>query len=316
MTTIEQWLTKFSQDKKPSEHTVRAYKTSLMTFGEFMETQDIFYATEEDIRAYISNLETKGLSRASIYYRLSPLKLYFKMLHGTGQIETDPFASIYYVIGKQEVNRQNADSERKMLSAEQIHKLLSFNWELISKNKYTQIRNKLIIYLLVDTGRRVSDICQILKYDIFEDYILFEKTKSTNGQGRSPISKITRSIIDEYLLLSQSQSLNKKRPQEYLFDVYEDSIRLIVKDLLAAIGIEKHRLNAHMIRHYVVTSMVQKGIDGKTISKITGMSPITMMTRYCHPSNEHLKKCHEIASIIDGNVSDGNIFACCPVTGT
>lgn len=296
--TPEEWLTMFSQDRSPSKHTLRAYRKAVERFIDFMGRIDIDSASETEIRAYITALEQEGNRRVTIYQRLVPLKLYFKTLHASGDIEVDPFARIHYTPGKEEINRQSADSERRAIGKVEVKRLLSFNWATVETDEANRIRNKMIIALLVDTGRRVSDICRVLRDDINEQYILFEQTKSTNGQGKAPISHYTFDLIQKYISLQQDKKLNGRWKEGYLLAVNEDSIRIIVNYAVDALGLKKHRLNAHVIRHFVVTAMVQNGIDIKTISKITGMSPITLLSRYCHPSDEQIAQSHGKAGII------------------
>ena len=296
--TPDQWLSMFQQDRSPSKHTLRAYRIAFKGFTNFIAREDIAFTSETEIRAYITSLEKAGNRRVTIYQRLVPLRLYFKTLHASGDIEADPFARIHYTPGKEEINRQNADSERRAIGKNEVKKLLDFNWATVETDEANRIRNKMIIALLVDTGRRVSDICRIWRNDINENYILFEQTKSTNGQGKAPISQYTFDLIQQYLILHKNKKLNGRWKEGYLLAINEDNVRSIVNDAVEALGLKKHRLNAHVIRHFVVTQMVQKGIDIKTISKITGMSPITLLSRYCHPSDEQIQESHSKAGIL------------------
>ncbi len=297
--TPQKWIESFKQDRNPSPHTIRAYETAFRCFQRFLDTKDILSTTEQDIRAYIATTEAQGSKRVTVCQRLVPLKLYFKTLHESGEILSTPFANIKYIAGIEETERQRADVGRKLLSEVEIRQLINFDWFFI-KGKDRQrkiIRNSMLIYLLVDTGRRVSDICRILREDVRGSEIIFNRTKSTTGKGISYISAKTASLIRQYLDLSKDCG-NGRWVKGYLVDITEQIVRRNISYAMEVLKIKRPRLNAHAINHFYVSNAINKGVQVDELSEITGKSIATLLKIYNHPSRNRVKEAHKRASIL------------------
>lgn len=300
-TTPKQFLSQFQQDRNPSLHTLRAYETSFKLIMEFYATTDISKLNEGDIRAFITHLEANHNTRSTITTRLAPLKQYFKMLHDSGEIPATPFARIHYAMGKEEHNRQRAEAQRKLLTKKEVQKLLKFDWYFVKGKDRDRIiaRNKMILHILADTGRRVADICRVLRKDIdFERLqIIFNHTKSTTGRGVSPITVTTSDLIRKYIDLSLGFS-NPKWNAGYLIDILEDTIRIQISEAMTELGIKRQGLNAHAIDHFFISHAREKGVSVDELSEITGKSVKTLLGIYNHPGQLRVKDAHSRASVV------------------
>lgn len=300
-TSPSQYLERFTQDRSPSLHTLRAYGEAFKRFSAFLDAKDIASATEQDIRAYITFLEAQGNIRATIASRLIPLKLYFKMLHESGEIPATPFARIHYTTGKEEYCARRAKVQRNLLTKADIKKLLGFNWYFLKgkDQERLKVRNKMILHILVDTGRRVVDICRILRKDcdIENLQIIFNHTKSTTGRGVSPVSLATAGLISQYIDLS-ADFTNPKWDAGLLIDIQEDSIRSQISEAMTEVGIKRPGLNAHAIDHFFITHALGRGITPDVISEMTGKSVKTLMSIYNHPGRDRVAEAHKMASVI------------------
>lgn len=303
--TPQEWIDSFKQDRNPSTHTIRAYETAFRNFQSFFEAKDISEATEQNIRAYIAVMEAQGNTRITICQRLVPLKCYFKTLHEAGIIQSTPFARIRYTAGAEEVNRQRAETQRKLLTVDQIQQLLQFDWFYVKgtdpDRKRRITRNKLIIHLLCDTGRRVADLCRILREDIDlkGKQIIFNHTKSTTGKGVSPISERTRDLIRKYQdLCADCGNLNGRYAKGFLIDIDENTIRLNIGQAMEVLNMKKEGLNAHAIDHFFISNARERGVQVDELSEITGKSVKTLLKIYNHPGKSRIQQAHKMASVV------------------
>lgn len=172
-----------------------------------------------------------------------------------------------------------AGSERIVtaLSEEQVEKLLFY---LEDHTKVSQ-RNKLIAYLLLYTGVRVSELVSIKLSDI--DYLA--STLTVRGKGgkireislRQDVVHLIRTYVKEERLKS------KFKDSEYLLlsqrapKVHRDAVRDWLANVSKELGFKLH---PHLFRHTFCTRLLKKGVDLTTVSKLAGHSTVNMTAKF------------------------------------
>lgn len=166
---------------------------------------------------------------------------------------------------------------------EKEHILRVFNKWVWTK-KTTQLRNKLLTYMLLHTGLRCHEIAKIKVCDIWE---------SLQVIGKWWIRRfvfLRKEILDlVYLYLAK-----RKRKSDYLFDgnkwwhLTTDRIRRIYNTLSKDMGF---RVHPHKFRHTFATDLLHvPWANIYAVSKLMGHKKITTTQIYLGTDNMELKK--------------------------
>ena len=158
------------------------------------------------------------------------------------------------------------DYDKKMpycLSSSQCKSLLNY---------YTDKRNKLIIYLFLTTGIRLSELANIRVEDIDGNKI---KVKCKGGVERViTITEKCSRMIQEYATSDKLFNISRKA----IYDVVKKAMR----DL-------KLNGSPHTLRHSFATIMYQETHDIRLVQELLGHKSIVSTQIYTHVSNESVK---------------------------
>lgn len=160
-------------------------------------------------------------------------------------------------------------SERQVevLTDRQVEQILFYiqNEEKVSK------RNRMIILILLYTGLRVSELCDIRIKNI--DFLTAHlKVFGKGGKLREiPLKSEVVEAIKEYLV---ERSINQFKDSEFLIlgqrgAIQRDAVNTMLEKLTVSSGIDV-RLKPHTFRHTFCTRLVSKGVPLTTVSKLAG----------------------------------------------
>src|SRR5271165_3875322 len=96
-TTVEKAVAKFIralQERNASAHTIKAYRTDLAQFSEYVGPQGWGDIDHVLIRGYLSNLYERGLGKTSVARSLAALRSLYKWLAQEGVVEQNPAALV------------------------------------------------------------------------------------------------------------------------------------------------------------------------------------------------------------------------------
>jgi site-specific recombinase XerD len=160
------------------------------------------------------------------------------------------------------------------------------------------LRNKAILYLLLDTGMRVSELCGLK----FKDYDPRNQRLVVYGKGdkeRSlPISPRTGQIVWKYLATRKNP---RKDDPLIANDAGRSMDRTSVLHVLMRIG---HRagvdhVHPHRFRHTFAIEYLRNGGDIYTLQKILGHTTLDMVKNYLKIADADIETAHRRASPVD-----------------
>src|SRR5580658_3950352 len=96
-TIVEKAIAKFIralQERNASAHTIKAYRTDLAQFTEYVGPQAWRDIDHVLIRGYLANLYERGLSKTSVARALAALRSLYKWLAQEGEVEQNPAALV------------------------------------------------------------------------------------------------------------------------------------------------------------------------------------------------------------------------------
>lgn len=138
--------------------------------------------------------------------------------------------------------------------------------------------SKAKVELILSTGIRMNELCHIEIRNIhFEDlkiYLSFTK----NGEPRY-------TAIPEEIAPTLKAAISEAKGSEWLFPNSKNTSCIkqsAVKSLMRRIKAELHIdvLSSHKLRHLYATTLLKRGVDIKTVSRLLGHKSIRMTERY------------------------------------
>lgn len=270
-------------EKNYSDKTILSYNNDLNIFINFLHKKNINDLNEIDknvIRLFMLFLKEKKLSNRTLGRYYSSLNSFFKYLLEHEIINQNPLELIDYPKYKKRIPEYIYESN--------INDLL--NTQTADKIEL-EARNKAIVYLLLDSGLRLSELVNIKVSDI--DFI--DRSIKVFGKGSK----------DRYVFFT-SKTLEKINNWmnywkniadcEYLFVNYKGekitprSVEKIIKKLGELNGLNLH---PHMLRHTFATELLNKGADIRLIQELLGHESLDTTQIYTHISNSRIKEVYD-----------------------
>ena len=211
---------------------------------------------QSDIYNYVAYMD--NLSKNTKAIRLNSIKNFYSYL----KIRQDYFEDIKLF-----------NLNKKMpycLSSLQLERLFNY---------YSDKRNKLIIYLFISTGIRLSELANIKKEDINlkEKYI---KVICKGGKERNVlINEKCKQMIIDY-----------ECKDEKLFNIKKRQIQNIVTNALKKLNLKG---STHTLRHSSASIIYQNTKDILLVKEFLGHSTVVSTQVYAHLNNDEIKRAVE-----------------------
>lgn len=273
---INKYLIYCQSQKRLSSHSLKAYQIDLKQFYHFVSTKEI---TKQLLLDYINYLHQTYKSK-SVKRKIASLNAFFTYLEFEEIIDYNPLHKIKLEFKSEKTLPRIVKNKDLELFFEQLYSEL--NNATSNNQKEIALRNVSIIELMMATGLRVSEVCNLKKNDVN----LEEKYIRIIGKGSK--ERILQ-IENEYVLkaLCKYNCLNKNNDISYFFanrlghKVSEQSVRIMIYNITEKAHIQQH-ITPHMFRHSFATMLLEEDVDIRYIQKILGHSSITTTQIYTH----------------------------------
>lgn len=291
MDTIENLLKEYIEDceyrKRLNLKTMRAYKTDL---GQFFDYVDVEYLNYKKIIDYIHYLNHNYSKYKTIKRKIASVKGFYSYLEYNELIDMNPFRRIRTKI-------QETSLLPKTIDAKIIQQIFEYLYQQINEaeSEYRQIkaiRNAAIIELLFCTGLRISELCSIKCNDIN----LQNGSVKIFGKGsKERLLHIGNESVITILKRYNQIKTKKSGETEWFFlnkggeRLSDQSIRKMLNMIEANLNLPYH-ITPHMFRHTFATMLLDKDVDIRYIQKILGHSSISITQIYTHVSNVKQKE--------------------------
>ncbi|MCM3625535.1 tyrosine-type recombinase/integrase [Brevibacillus borstelensis] len=170
-----------------------------------------------------------------------------------------------------------SEGEVEVFTEQEVNQLLFFAQD----RSKVSLRNHLIVWLLLYTGVRVSELCGIQLSDL--DYLT--NTLRVTGKGGKyreiPLRPDLVDLIKEYIRSERQE--NKHRDSPYLLlsqradKLHKDAVNTLLEGLERQLGF---RLYPHKFRHTFCSRLLKKGVPLTTVSKLAGHAHIQTTAHY------------------------------------
>ncbi|MBY0157212.1 tyrosine-type recombinase/integrase [Cytobacillus firmus] len=238
-------------------------------------------------KSYIAYmLHEKGLSPVTANVRIRTIRAFLRYCYLNGYI-IEPIHEHFKPVKTKEDTLES-------FTPEEVKRLLSF----VDEKSYKGFRDKVIIYLLLDTLVRCSELVGIKRknIDLKAGFITLESEGTKAKKSRViPISTKTTKLLKEYVELTDVYG------SEFLFLTYEgqllsdNTVRKNLAEIGEKAGVSK-RVSPHTFRHTGALFYILNGGDPFSLQKILGHSDMSMVRKYIQMTNTDVKKQHNVFS--------------------
>ncbi len=279
----EYFLKSILDQKNYSKKTFENYNRDLNKFFKFLndyKIKDIKKITKETVRLYFLKQKNNNISNRTLGRYYSSLNSFFLYSIEHEYIDVNPLKFIDYPKYTKKIPEYIYDS--------QLEKLLN---EKTSENVEIELRNKLIIHLLLDTGVRVSELVNIKVHDIdLEERIIKVFGKGSKERFVFFTSK-TKELLTNYLIKRKEKAITDNLLINYKGEkLTERSVQKIIKSVGEKIGLDIH---PHLLRHTFATDLLNKGADIRMIQELLGHENLDTTQIYTHVSNSRVKEVYD-----------------------
>ena len=290
----DNWLKWLLNQKNYSPNTISSYSYDFKYFINFVfnhlsanrvSLKDLQKLELRDFRSWLSYLKTinpslsaKSLARA----RASIKSFYFYCI----LIKKIKSSEIYNLANpKLPKNLPRAVSESQIIKVIEILKF--------EKNKFLQLRNTALIYLLWGCGLRVSELLSLNNKQINDNYIIiFGKGKKERIVPLLPEIKIK---ITEWIEWKHqnfnydNDALFISRLGKRLSPRY---VQKLIEKLRQQLDLDKN-FTPHALRHSFATQLLMNGVDLRTLQMMLGHSSLSTTQHYLKVTNKFVENVYK-----------------------
>ena len=259
-----------------SERTIKGYKNNILKFARYMKNEFEIVEIEEishvHIKSYLNFLKGNGLTEVYINTILKNLRSFYKYCF-TEEYCLNVALKVGWLRERKTIIKTFSDDEiRKMM-------------DVYNYSSYIHARNKCIMAILIDTGIRNFELCQLKITDIRETVIYIM------GKGKKervvPISPYLKKIMIKYERIREGYLKNNILHYDNYFLSYRnkpltiEAVERIVRLCGEKANVNKNiRCSPHTLRHYFAQSQLKNGLDVYSLSRLLGHENVTITKRY------------------------------------
>lgn len=269
------------QIRSYADKVVRTNTSKLNAFLIFQEERGKTYideVTTQDIKAFIAEYIRRGRKNVYINGILNAIRIMFN-----------------YLVDEQVITCEQHPGLRIKNLPKEKPKIIVFNDSEIQRmvkvfngKGFLEVRDKLIIMLLSDTGIRCSELCKLRNADVTDTQIIIRY-----GKGRKQRSVYLSPTVKKAMLRYERtkrayfEGKNYPEQEEYYFASYRgnkltvEAVERVVKRAGTRAKVRPEvRCSPHTLRHWWAITSLRNGEDVYTLSRLLGHSSIATTQIY------------------------------------
>lgn len=286
--TVDDFITYIRTERRASEHTVKAYRSDLQFFTEFLtenyELGQPEQATAAMVRDWMSHQRESGVQSRSINRRLSTLRSYYLYLIKNNTIKTNPLSRLKVLKTRKRITEFVPETD--------ISNLLQTE----ATDSFSELRDRLIIEILYQTGIRRTELLQLKEKDIDLHSLTIKVTGKRNKQRLIPFQESLKTLIMQYRSVKakafgETGNLVVSAKGENLSPTTLYTI--VNRELRKVTTLRK--TSPHVLRHTFATHLLNNGAPLLAVKELLGHSSLASTQVYTHNTIDQLKKIHQQA---------------------
>ena len=264
------------QLRKLSDKTIKNYAKQIGYLLTFLEQEkgitEIEKVIPQHVKEFLMNMKKNGRKISYFNDLLKAFKVYFKYAYEEGYTAT--------LITEKIKNAKEDKVIIRTFSEQETKRLLNH----YKGHKYLDLRNKVMVMLLIDTGIRLSEMINLTEEQIKHDHIIIK------GKGAKervvPKSPMLGKWLIKYLSVRNSYFLYRAIPENIFLSKNAKRLETamvdrILKNAGKACDISKDvRVSAHTFRHTYAQYQLKIGLDIYSLSRLLGHESIAITQIY------------------------------------
>ncbi len=289
---IDSFLTYIRCELNLSAHTVDAYKRDLYQWADFatQSRPEILHpesVTTNDLRIWIASRSRQGDSARTIRRKVQALRAFFKYMMKRKGLQENPAMEITL-----------AKTDRPLpvyVRQSETETILDDNLDL---NDFIQVRDRLIIMLIYETGLRCSEVMQLIDADVDTNKGELKVLGKRNKERIIPFGRELSEMIEAYRHL-RANLMPTVSAKELLLrlsgePLYRKLIYNVVHSELSSRA-TCQRKSPHVLRHSFATDMLNNGADLHSVQQLLGHQSLATTQVYTHITYRELKQNYQLA---------------------
>ena len=294
---VEEFLTHLEKARDQSPHTLSAYRRDLKAFTDFLDRRNggagwTFAAVDRlAVRAFLGELDRRGLAKRSAARTLSALRSFYRFLHVHHDIDSTVMRAV-----------KSPKLEKRLptyLLTEQVTRLFSHAETVAATDDFNALRDLAMLELFYSSGLRLTELRML---DTGQLDLLGDQVKVL-GKGRKerivPVGQRASLALRRYLGERESVVTRPGADRQAVFvgprgkRLSAVTIQRRMHRLYDAIGADDMR--THSMRHTFATHLLDAGADLRAVQELLGHASLSTTQVYTHTSVERLKKVYHKA---------------------
>jgi integrase/recombinase XerC len=320
---VRDFLNYLKFEKRFSEHTAKCYNADIEQFSQFLTGQSdsgphanehisveghhhgsataiatqtnvgldrlLISADVNSVRSYLTHLNEKHYSKATIARKLATLRSFYKFLVKRNLLPSNPVMAV-----------RTPKQEKRLphfLEYEQVKRLI----ETPPMDNWLGARDRAIMETLYSTGVRVSELVALNMDDI--DFL--GEVVHIRGKGKKerivPIGTSALQVIQHYMEFRNKRAHSNPNFDSKVLFVNKHGRRLSTRSVrrkmdkyLKMAGLDAS-ISPHTLRHSFATHMLNNGADLRSVQELLGHQSLSTTQVYTHLTTKKLKDVYDKA---------------------
>ena len=270
------------QIKHASNNTISSYMRDIHQYASYLVSagSDVLDATQQTVASYISWLQNRGKSPATVSRSLASLKSLYQYALSEDEIDQNPVHNIHLEKPEKKLPQ--------ILTGKEVELLL----EQPKCSDMKGFRDKAMLEVLYATGIRVSELIN-LNYD---DVSLSGGFIRCSGNGKTriiPLYPEALQALSDYMEDVRPKMIAEPTEQSLFVNVSGERMSRqgfwkIIKYYQEKAHIDKD-ITPHTLRHSFAAHLLENGADLRSIQEMLGHSDISSTQVYAQLVKQNLK---------------------------
>ena len=287
---VQRFLEMMTAERGSARNSILAYHRDLQDYCSFLAARQSSpqLAESDDVRAYLVELDDRGMASSSTARKLSAIKQFHFFLQGEGLASSNPATIVQGPKIDTALPKIIAETEVEALLRAAADQVAAAEGKAVLRT----LRMQCLVELLAVTGLRVSELVG-LKYAAVmaeRDFLLI---KGKGGRERMvPVAARAQRVLQGYLQALRAQP---GAAPVWLFPSHgvtgaltRQHFALELKGLASFAGLDAHKISPHVLRHAFASDLLAHGADLRAVQQMLGHADIATTQIYTHVQTERL----------------------------